>query len=415
MFWSVRTLLPRKGRSARPGKAAQQSNRFRPALHQLEDRTVPALFIRVTAFDAANVQIGQQSFSGVTSTPFAVGHFTGTIGDTTTTTATSTSLATTWSLNYIGGPTGANSETLVVEMLGDNNTAPSTGLATISSNGSPSATPGIATSPGGIVMKAGEVNGNVGLPATAVAGGTLPGQQGTTTCTGEFVDGASSTLLPNPANSAAAFSLTTPFTLYQNYTFSKFTENTGAASMSSASTVSAVPAGVGSTATIGYWHNNNGQALIKTQGVQLGNWLASTFPNLYGPTTGANNMTGKDGNAVAAYDLTLFNGGPNGKKYNQILGVALAIYFNDPALGGAAGQAAGFAGQNTGNALYTIKASESAGAADLGLTVGQSYTIMFIMQKINGVAVNGVLPAGQLSDIAQIAADINQMFDFGGT
>jgi uncharacterized repeat protein (TIGR01451 family) len=174
------------------------------------------------------------------------------------------------------------------------------------------------------------------------------------------------------------------------------------------------PAGTGSTATIGFWHNKNGQALISSvTKMSLGNWLATNFPNLYGPGTGANNLTGKTGAQVAAYDLSLFNGGSNGKKYNQLLGVALAIYFNDPALGGALGQAYGFKGQNTGNALYKITPGEAAAAADLGLTVGQSYTIRSILDAANAKAVNGVLPANQLSDIAGLFADINEKFDIG--
>ena len=41
------------------------------------------------------------------------------------------------------------------------------------------------------------------------------------------------------------------------------------------------------TATIGFWHNKNGQALIKSlngssSSTQLGNWLAATFPQVYG-------------------------------------------------------------------------------------------------------------------------------------
>jgi len=45
----------------------------------------------------------------------------------------------------------------------------------------------------------------------------------------------------------------------------------------------------GQTATIGFWQNKNGQNLIKSlnggaTSTQLGNWLAATFPNMYGST-----------------------------------------------------------------------------------------------------------------------------------
>jgi hypothetical protein len=43
----------------------------------------------------------------------------------------------------------------------------------------------------------------------------------------------------------------------------------------------------GQTATIGFWHNKNGQGLINgfgktSSGQTLGQWLAAQFPNLFG-------------------------------------------------------------------------------------------------------------------------------------
>src|SRR5262249_55198779 len=51
----------------------------------------------------------------------------------------------------------------------------------------------------------------------------------------------------------------------------------------------------GQTASIGFWQNKNGQNLIKSlngapNATQLGNWLAATFPNLYGAGAGPNNL-----------------------------------------------------------------------------------------------------------------------------
>ena len=62
--------------------------------------------------------------------------------------------------------------------------------------------------------------------------------------------------------------------------------------------------GKGDTATIGFWHNKNGQALIDSlnggpTATNLANWLASQFPYLYGASS-ANNMTGKTNADVAA-------------------------------------------------------------------------------------------------------------------
>src|SRR6185295_9805880 len=56
----------------------------------------------------------------------------------------------------------------------------------------------------------------------------------------------------------------------------------------------------GLTGTIGFWHNANGQSLIKSftttsSGVTLANWLATNFPNLFGknaPGFNVNSTTG---------------------------------------------------------------------------------------------------------------------------
>ena len=49
------------------------------------------------------------------------------------------------------------------------------------------------------------------------------------------------------------------------------------------------------SATHGFWHNSQGQALLGTYGTALGNWLATTYPNLFG------NLHGANGTQVASY------------------------------------------------------------------------------------------------------------------
>src|SRR5207244_262988 len=95
------------------------------------------------------------------------------------------------------------------------------------------------------------------------------------------------------------------------------------------------PVHAGQTAAIGFWHNKNGQDLIKSlnggaNAIQLGNWLAATLPNMYGASAGANNLDGKTNTQVAAFYTSLFvrtssvNGPP--KVDAQSLAVALAVY-----------------------------------------------------------------------------------------
>jgi len=94
----------------------------------------------------------------------------------------------------------------------------------------------------------------------------------------------------------------------------------------------------GQTATIGFWQNKNGQALLKSlnggsNATQLGHWLAATFSNIYGANAGENNLAGKTNAEIASfYRDQLFRakkdkkvGGP-AKLDAQIMATAFAVY-----------------------------------------------------------------------------------------
>ena len=97
----------------------------------------------------------------------------------------------------------------------------------------------------------------------------------------------------------------------------------------------------GQTATIGFWQNKNGQELIRSlngdpNSTQLGDWLAATFPNMYGANAGTNDLTGMTNAEVADFYRGLFHrkkkdaiqlglGGPT-KMDAQTMAVALAVY-----------------------------------------------------------------------------------------
>src|SRR5262249_33633907 len=107
---------------------------------------------------------------------------------------------------------------------------------------------------------------------------------------------------------------------------------TTTATTSSTATVTGQATGVqsGQTAGIGFWHNKNGQALIKCfngggGSTALADWLAATFPNLYGRGAGANDLTGKSDAQVAAFYQGLFAlGGPRADA--AVLATALNVY-----------------------------------------------------------------------------------------
>jgi hypothetical protein len=103
--------------------------------------------------------------------------------------------------------------------------------------------------------------------------------------------------------------------------------------------------GDGVTATIGFWQNKNGQALIESlngsqQSTLLSDYLASTFPNMYGANAGEANLSGLSNKEVAEVYQRLFKrnnktspGGPP-KLDAQVMSVALATYVTKESLAG---------------------------------------------------------------------------------
>ena len=126
--------------------------------------------------------------------------------------------------------------------------------------------------------------------------------------------------------------------------------------------------GHGDTATIGFWHNKNGQALINAMPQPgLGNWLASNYPCMFG------NLAGKSNSVVAAQFLTYFT--VTGQKtYAQVMAGALADYVTSTTLSG--GTKAGGYGFNTspggtGSKTFNVGSNGTA----LGLSNNTSYTV----------------------------------------
>ena len=84
-------------------------------------------------------------------------------------------------------------------------------------------------------MTSGVLNGTV--PLSSTPGTTLSGQMGMTTATGSM-GGASSVLTPNPAT-GATFTIGSPFTFYQTYTYGGFATTNQAGSMTAGTSVTA--------------------------------------------------------------------------------------------------------------------------------------------------------------------------------
>src|SRR5262249_30461326 len=99
----------------------------------------------------------------------------------------------------------------------------------------------------------------------------------------------------------------------------------------------------GQSAGIGFWNSKNGQALIDSfnggpGSTALANWLAASFPNLYGASAGSDNLTGQTNTQGAAFYQTLF-GLPAPQPDAQGLATALNLVATPPAPGGTGGRA----------------------------------------------------------------------------
>lgn len=159
--------------------------------------------------------------------------------------------------------------------------------------------------------------------------------------------------------------------------------------------------GSGQTAGIGFWQNNNGQNLIKalnggSTATSLGNWLATTFPNMYGASAGANNLAGKTNAQVATFYKTLFarnaqtafGGGPP-KVDAQVMATALAVYVTNQNLAGTTATAYGF--QITADGVGVRTFNVGANGAAFGVADNSVASILDLLLAVNQRSHNGRL------------------------
>jgi hypothetical protein len=136
----------------------------------------------------------------------------------------------------------------------------------------------------------------------------------------------------------------------------------------------------GDTATMGFWHNKNGQAVINSasNSPALGNWLAATFPCMLGSETNHSDAQ------VAADFLTAFGnvGGVQGNDNCQFFAAALACYFTSTSLGGntvAAGKGFNQSPGGTGSHTFSVGGN---GAA-FGVPDNTTLTVLQILQYVD--------------------------------
>jgi len=115
----------------------------------------------------------------------------------------------------------------------------------------------------------------------------------------------------------------------------------------------------GEAATVGFWANSNGQALLTSYtSTALGTWLGTTYPNLFG------NLNGATGTQVAGYFLKVkaAMSGSIWNTYAQSLATALGVWVTTTGLGwntSATGPTnygfhQGFGGAGLGDIYYNV-------------------------------------------------------------
>jgi hypothetical protein len=152
-------------------------------------------------------------------------------------------------ITYNGATLGATGPKLLVEYIGDGYVAPPSSTAFITNNASPSNS-GLTVN--SVKQSSSVVNGNqvgAGIAAgpaigSAYAGYFTSGLLGTSVSNGSVGANTSGVLLPNPGQ-GPQFGLTTPFTFYQEYSFSNFGNTNQAVSLSAGSNVTNTPAPAG--------------------------------------------------------------------------------------------------------------------------------------------------------------------------
>jgi hypothetical protein len=153
-------------------------------------------------------------------------------------------------------------------------------------------------------------------------------------------------------------------------------------------------------ATMGFWANNNGQALLKTYGSALGNWLASAYGNLFG------NLNGATGTQVAAYFITAktASGGLIGNTYAQALTTALDVWVTTTGLGWNTSSSGptkfgfqqGFGGAGLGSILYNVGNN----GASFGVANNSYLTVSQILAYLNSKTY--ITTAGSLTKLPKL-------------
>jgi|SRR5579871_522165 len=152
-----------------------------------------------------------------------------------------------------------------------------------------------------------------------------------------------------------------------------------------------VPAGM--VKPTGFWEGLQGQELIRQFGLTSGNqtlgqWLATTFPGLYGGGGGAANLSSFTNAQVGTYYQSLFLHPQGGNRLDaEVLATALEVFTTTSSLGGTLGQNYGFTVNSDGLGAYLWNIGSSGSA--FGVTNNAVLDVFQILLATNYNAVGG--------------------------
>ncbi|MGP0068579.1 MAG: SdrD B-like domain-containing protein [Isosphaeraceae bacterium] len=161
------------------------------------------------------------------------------------------------------------------------------------------------------------------------------------------------------------------------------------------------------TQTCSYWCGPQGQSLInclngRSSCTNLGNWLASTCPNLFGSLKGCTNSQ------VATYCSTLAGGNANQRACAQVLSTALCVYVTDSNLaGGDYGSSCGFSVSENGLGASSCNVGNNGSA--LGLSNNQSCSVLALLSQIDAQSRNGSINSSACNAANSICSGINSI------
>jgi hypothetical protein len=215
---------------------------------------------------------------------------------------------------------------------------------------------------------------------------------------------------PSSAGTVTFNSMTNTFTVSGNHVYAAAgsytittTINHEAVVTTAMSTAKVVSLGLfeqgAQTKTSGFWAGLLGQELIRkfgtTAGGQtLGQWLASTFPKLYGGIAGAPNLGTFTDAQVGSFYIGLFNMRNTSMLDSEVLSTALYIFATTSSLGGTAASSYGLQVNSFGLGAYSFNSGFNGAAFGVpNFTVLNIYQIML---AANNSGVGGVLWGGNM-------------------